>query len=136
MKKSRAATIFAALSLSAGISIVGSGAADAAKGERHFIKISTHNAPLWSAKATLYDGQGNEVYHWNQPTKSGGGLEWYFTDGGDGGNIKITVNGQHYPLPTKARNSLGLDRDHCFLVESLGKTSYTGDSLTGGCTAD
>jgi hypothetical protein len=137
MKKSRVAAIFAALSLSAGIAIVGSGSADAAKGDEHFIKIATHGAPLWKAKATQFDGSGKEVKYWDVGQaimKSGGERTWDFTDGGDGGWINIEVEG--FDDPEALSKRLPLNKDSCFLVGASGLSKYTGDNETGGCTRD
>ena len=101
----------------------------AAAGNRHFVLIATHGAPLWDAKAWLYDGHGNLVYKWSTGGKSGGRALWYFTNGGDGGHIYVKMG-------TVGWSNLLLDRDHCFLVQEFGHTRYTGDSVTGGCTPD
>ncbi|MET9915231.1 hypothetical protein ABZZ74_52950 [Streptomyces sp. NPDC006476] len=132
MAQTRTAAILAALSLSLGITAVDAGSANAAAGDRHFVLISTHAAPLWRANAQLYAGRGNLVYSWVQNTRSGGRALWYFTDGGDGGSISVEVEGTNKVSLTK----VPLDRDYCFSVSAGGDPNYTGDSITGGCNSD
>jgi len=110
--------------------------ASAATGDRHFIHIATHGAPLWGASAWLYDGKGKEVYKWNERTKSGGRVFWEFTDGGDGGSLGVVIDGGNFTKELLRTSGLPLDRDHCFLVGAVGDVKYTGDSITGGCTSD
>jgi hypothetical protein len=133
MKKSKLATVLAALTLTAGIAVVGSGSADAALGDKHFILISTHGSPTWNAHGKVTDSAGNEVQKFDQDKSNGGKVKWDVTEI-DGGKISVDINGgtgddfHMKDLPT--------DRDHCFLINSAGTERYTGDSLTGGCTPD
>jgi hypothetical protein len=134
MKKSRVAAILTALSLSVGIAVVGSNTANAAKGDGHFILISTHGAPLWSASATVYAGNGDVVQNREVEIKSGGRELWEFTDDGDDedGSIDVKIYGTN----DLSVSGLPLNRDHCFLVNAVGVSRYTGDSVTGGCNSD
>jgi hypothetical protein len=113
--------------------------APAATGTKHFIHIGTHGAPLWHAEATLYDGDGNEVYHWRTHApfgwKSGGSALWYFTYYGAGGSVDVHLVGDNIGKSKINETGLSLDRDHCFLVHTAGNTEYTGDSLTSTCTS-
>ncbi len=106
--------------------------ADPDAGHRHFIHIATHGAPLWTAEAWLMDGQGHSVYRWREANKSGDYALWYFTNGGDGGKVRVTIKSDGGDLT----DVYPLDRDHCFLVDALGDSRYTGDNVTGGCTPD
>jgi hypothetical protein len=114
--------------------------APAATGAKHFIHIGTHGAPLWRAEALLFDGKGNEVYHWRTHTtfgwKSGGSALWYFTYYGDGGHVNVRLQGDQILTSTITQTNLSLDRDHCFLVYKSGAVGYTGSSADSTCTSD
>ena len=108
--------------------------ADPDAGHKHFINIATHGAPRWKAEASLYDGNKTEVYHWQEGPKSGDYALWYFTNGGDGGKIKVVVHELGLGIKHQDK-TFDLDRDQCFLVDAVG-VRYTGDNVTGGCTPD
>ena len=80
------------------------------------------------------DGQGHSVYRWREANKSGDYALWYFTNGGDGGKIKVRIVGT--PWKDEVFETYDLDRDQCFLVDPEGGVRYTGDNVTGGCTPD
>jgi hypothetical protein len=133
MKKSKLATILGALTLTAGIAVAGSGSADAALGDRHFILITSKGAPLWKGDAQVYDGQKTLVANFKQTLRSGGRVKWEFTDPGPGGKINYKIGDDANQLV----GELDTDRDHCFLeTAGGGSPKYTGDSLKGGCTPD
>jgi hypothetical protein len=112
------------------VGVVPSANAATSDGVSHFLKISTHGAPVWKATGDLYAGDGTNVYHWSQGLTSGGGAVWRFTYYGDGGHASVSVEAGTGPYTV---GYLALDRDHCFLVDAGGSVRYTGDSMTGGC---
>jgi hypothetical protein len=133
MKKSKLATILAALTLTTGIAVAGSGSADAALGDQHFILVSTHGSPTWNAHARVTDSAGNEAQKFDRDKTNGGKVRWNFTEI-EGGKISIDINGG--TGPDFHMKDLPTDRDHCFLISADGSERYTGDNLTGGCTPD
>jgi hypothetical protein len=111
--------------------------ASAASGDRHFILIATHGAPLWKAAMEQSDGNGNLVLIKDEGVKSGGRVLWEFTESIGIGTVDVVIEGNTISGADKEHvTDLPADRDHCFLVEALGEARYTGDSLTGGCTSD
>ncbi len=108
--------------------------ADPDAGNKHFIHIATHGLPRWKGEAWLKDGKGQEVYHWKEGPKSGDYALWYFTNGGDGGTIRVkvteSIQGMHVD------KEFPLNRDQCFLVTANRHVRYTGDNVDGGCTPD
>jgi hypothetical protein len=134
MKKSKLATILAAITLTAGVAVAASGSADAAPGDKHFILITTKAAPRWKGDAQVFDANGNQVDNFKQPLKSGGRKKWEFTDPGNG-RISFKL-GDGNDSTLVGDRILATDRDHCFVIGAAGNARYTGDSLTGGCTPD
>jgi hypothetical protein len=72
----------------------------------------------WSAEATLYDRNHNQVYHWHESHDHGDHVWWnYFANPGDTLDISFTpiVHGN-------SSNIVGLnaDENHCYLVDGGG----------------
>jgi hypothetical protein len=103
----------------------------------HFIHVSRRGAPRYEVTAALYDKNGKPVYTWDRSYLGGdkAPLLWYIA--GDGGSLDIKVYGHDgWSGSTSEKKGLTLDRDYCFHVSPLGKVKYTGDSITGNCTAN
>lgn len=64
-------------------------AADAAAGDRHVIKTSTHperGAGWWEATAQLYNHENWQAYEWHETNVDPGDYaRWEYTDGGGTG---------------------------------------------------
>jgi hypothetical protein len=109
---------------------------------RHFVQISTREAPRWKAEAYLYNGAGNLVYTWTDDGHwwVGGGKDtWWYDAGSDGGYIIVLVTGRNgTPDGSVVQETFSGDNlylDHCLHIDPVGEVSYTGDSATGGCTS-
>lgn len=134
-RRKRAAVLGAVLAAGVGAAVM-STATGALASERHFIKVSTHGAPTWSASGDLYAADGTRVYHWHEHHVGGNYALWRWTWNGDKGWVNASVSSSIGGVPSGTSISKKpLDRDYCFLVDALGGVSYSGDSKTGNCTA-
>jgi hypothetical protein len=103
----------------------------------HFIHVARHGAPQYEVRATLFDTNKNPVYTWDRSFRGGdnGPLFWYIA--GDSGSLDINVFGYNAGTGSVSdKKNLTLDRDYCYRVSAFGDVEYTGDSITGNCTAN
>jgi hypothetical protein len=102
------------------------GKADAADCQQHKIHVeATDDIPWWDVYGDLYDGNGNNVHHWEEKNKTGNGdyVDWKFNYCGDNGWADVSVEVQHgraeiMRIPKKEK--LKLDRDYCWRLEEHG----------------
>lgn len=128
-------TLSTTIMASAGLLLGLAAAPASATIQRHFIQVSTHGSPSWSADATLYDSKnGTTIYTWKQDRRIGGRALWYFNADAQS-RLNISLHGvTAYPYGEDVKlRSLLADRDYCFRVNATGYPFYTGDSVTGGC---
>jgi hypothetical protein len=100
----------------------------------HFVQISTHGAPRWSAYVDeLRDDNGDRINSHSVGTRTGGKANlWFWGYPGTHYHVHIWVLGSTRAFDS---NVYPTTVDRCFQISALGSIADKGDSVHDGCNS-